>query len=103
MSKFTKELVDSYADKLLIGLTEEENKMVLDEFDVIDRDIDIINTIDGIENVKPMTHALDEKTIENLREDIASKSPDIDDLLANAKNKIGREIEVPKVVGDGNA
>ena len=35
MTKFTKEMVDSYADKLLIGLTDEENKMVLDEFDVI--------------------------------------------------------------------
>lgn len=32
MSKFTEEMVDSYALKLLIGLTREENKMVLDEF-----------------------------------------------------------------------
>ena len=29
MGKFTKEMVDEYADKLLIGLTEEENQMVL--------------------------------------------------------------------------
>ena len=36
MGKFTKEMVDDYADKLLIGLTKEENKMVLDEFDAID-------------------------------------------------------------------
>ena len=39
--KFTKELVNSYADKLLIGLTEEENKMVLDEFETIDKDIQV--------------------------------------------------------------
>ena len=37
MSKFTKEMVDSYADKLLIGLSEEENKRVLDEFEEIDK------------------------------------------------------------------
>ena len=103
MTKFTKELVDSYADKLLIGLTEEENKMVLDEFDVIDKDIDIINSIDGIEKVKPMTHALDDQVLDNLRDDKETKSPDIDDLLSNAKHKIGREIEVPKVVGETNA
>ena len=102
MNKFTKELVDSYADKLLIGLTEEENKMVKDEFDVIDKDIDVINTIEGIENVEPMTYALDE-TIDDIRDDIAKESPNIDDLLFNAKHKIGREIEVPKVVGDTNA
>ena len=103
MTKFTKEMVDSYADKLLIGLTDEENKMVLDEFDVIDKDIDIINTIDNIKNVKPMTHALDDQVINTLREDVPSTSPNIDDLLSNAKQKIGREIEVPKVVGETNA
>lgn len=103
MTKFTKELVDKYAADLLIGLTDEENKMVLEEFDVIDKDIDIINTIDGIKNIKTMTHALDDKTIDNLREDIATESPNIDDLLSNAKQKIGREIEVPKVVGESNA
>ena len=103
MSKFTKELVDKYANDLLIGLTDEENKMVLEEFDVIDKDIDIINSIEGIENIKPMTHALDDQIINDLRDDIPSESPNIDDLLKNAKDKIGREIEVPKVVGETNA
>ena len=49
--KFTKELVNSYADKLLIGLTEEENKMVLDEFETIDKDIQVINQIPNIADV----------------------------------------------------
>jgi aspartyl/glutamyl-tRNA(Asn/Gln) amidotransferase C subunit len=98
MPKFTKEMVEDYANKLLIGLTEEENKMVLDEFDAIDKDIDIINSIEGIENVKPMTHALDGVKASSLREDIATSSPDVDDLLKNASRKIGQEIEVPKVV-----
>ena len=97
--EFTKELVDSLADKLLIGLTDEENKMVLDEFDVIDKDIDIINSIDGISDVKPMTHALDGVELTSLREDEAKETPSIDDLLSNATHKIGREIQVPKVVG----
>ena len=39
MGKFTKEMVDDYADKLMIGLTEEENKMVLEEFDIIAKDL----------------------------------------------------------------
>ena len=59
MSKFTSEMVDDYADKLLIGLTKEENKMVLDEFEIIDSNIDIINEIPNIEKVEPMTHFLD--------------------------------------------
>ena len=36
MNKFTKKMVADYAEKLLIGLTEEETKMVLDEFEIID-------------------------------------------------------------------
>lgn len=96
--KFTKEMVDDYADKLLIGLTEEENKMVLDEFDIIDEQINIINDIPGIEKVEPMTHALDDFEFE-LREDIAEESIPIEELLQNCKDSTGREVQVPKVVG----
>ena len=98
MSKFTKEMVDDYADKLLIGLTPEENKMVLDEFDIIDEQINIINDIPGIEKVEPMTHALDDFEYE-LREDVVVESTPIEDLLANAGETDGDEIQVPKVVG----
>jgi len=98
MSRFTKDMVDSYANKLLIGLTEEENKQVLDEFEEIDRQIDLINEIENIESVKPMTHTLDDFEF-ILREDEALESEDIDDLLANSDEHTEREIEVPKVVG----
>ena len=98
MSKFTKEMVDDYADKLLIGLTPEENKMVLDEFDIIDEQINIINDIPGIEKVEPMTHALDDFEFE-LREDVVEESIPIEELLQNCKDSTGREVQVPKVVG----
>ncbi len=97
MSKFTKEMVDDYASKLLIGLTEEENKLVLDEFDAIDKSIDKINEIPNISEVIPMTHALDDFEF-NLREDIAEESIPIAEALRNAGKIEGREIEVPKVV-----
>ncbi len=96
---FTSEEVDSYADKLLIGLTEEENKMVLDEFNDIDSDIKRITEIDGIESIEPMTHCLDNFEYE-LREDVyEGANEDIDDLLANCDDYIDTEIKVPKVVG----
>ena len=98
MSKFTKEMVDDYAEKLLIGLTPEENKMVLDEFDIIDEQINIINEIPGIEKVEPMTHTLDDFEYE-LREDVVEESVLIEDLLSNCDDVSGREVEVPKVVG----
>lgn len=98
MEKFTKEMVDDYAEKLMIGLTEEENKRVLDEFEVIDKNIDIINQIPNIEEVEPMTHCLDDFVYE-LRSDEVEESIDIEDLLANCDVCTDREVEVPKVVG----
>ena len=98
-SIFTKEMVDDLADKLLIGLTEEENRMVLDEFDIIDKQINIINEIPGIENVEVMTHTLDDFSYE-LREDVVEESIPIEELLQNCKDSTAREVQVPKVVGE---
>ena len=98
MSKFTKELIDNYADKLLIGLTPEENEMVLNEFDEIDANLNLVNEIEGISEVEPMTHCLDDFEYV-LREDVVVPSPDIKDLLRNSDVTEDREIVVPKVVG----
>ena len=49
MKKFTSEMVNDYAEKLLIGLTEEENKMVLDEFEIIDKNIIVLDKQINIE------------------------------------------------------
>jgi aspartyl/glutamyl-tRNA(Asn/Gln) amidotransferase C subunit len=97
MAKFTEEMVVDYADKLLIGLTEEEISMVLDEFEVIDKNIDLINAIPNISNVEPMTHCLDNFVYE-LREDVPEESVDIDELLQNCDSYLNREVKVPKVV-----
>ena len=98
MNRFTKELVDDLANKLLIGLTEEENSSVLHEFEDIDKQIDLINEIPNIESVSPMTHALDDFVFE-LREDVSEGSSSVEDLFSNSDMHTEREIEVPKVVG----
>ena len=95
--KFTKEMVDNYADKLLIGLTEEENKMVLDEFEIIDKNIDLINEIKDLDKIEPMSNCLDDFVYE-LREDVIEESIPIEDLLKNCDKTKDREVKVPKVV-----
>ena len=72
--------------------------MVLDEFEAIDANIDLINEIDGIDKVEPMTHCLDDFVYE-LREDVAVEGLPIEDILANSDDTEDREIVVPKVVG----
>ena len=98
MSNFTKEIVNDYANKLLIGLTEEETNMVLEEFSIIDDNINKINDIKDIEAIEPMTHCLDNFNY-SLREDIKEKSIAIEELLQNCDIKTDNEVKVPKVVG----
>ena len=98
MSKFTAQLVDDYADKLLIGLTREENASVLNEFDIIEANMNKINDIAGLSSVEPMTHPFEMKF--ELREDLPDESDSIEQLLQNCEKKEGREVEVPKVVGE---
>ena len=95
---FTSELVDSLAEKLLIGLNEEENKMVVDEFAIIDENLSKVDSFENIKSVEPMTHTLDNFTF-TLREDIVADSIPIEDALKNCEKTEGREVEVPKVVG----
>ncbi len=97
MSKFTKEMVDSYAKKLLIGLTSEENKMVLEEMEIIEDTMNKIANFKDIEKVEPMTHCLDDFKV-LLRDDVVEESSDITDILQNCDNYEDREIVVPKVV-----
>ncbi len=97
-SGFTPEKVEKLADLLLIGLTEEENKMLFEEFEIIDANINKINEIEGIKEIEPMTHTLDDFECV-LRSDVASDSIPIEDLLANCDDTEDGCVSVPKVVG----
>lgn len=99
-SSFTKEKINDLADKLLIGLSPKENALVLDEFEFIKKQMDIIDSIPDINKVEPMTHPFPVEV--SLREDIPSESETITDILSNCDSYDEREIEVPKVVGNEN-
>ena len=97
MSKFNEYLIKEYADKLLIGLTDEETKTILDEFEVIEKNMDLINEIDGISDVTPQHYPYELEANPRSGKEIIDDS--IDDILKNCDKVSDREIEVPKVVG----
>lgn len=98
MNEFTKEIVDDLANNLLIGLTSDENKMVLDEMEIIDETVKKVENVPNIKDIEPMTHCLDDFEFK-LREDIALPSVPLRDLQENCDDTEGRETQVPKVVG----
>lgn len=95
--KFTAEMVDMYADKLLIGLSKEENDSVLKEFDKIDANISILEKIPNIETVEPMSWCLD-RCVDTLRDDVARESIPLDDAFRNCDKTTDREVEIVRVV-----
>ena len=99
MSNFTKEQIDYYADKLLIGLTEEERNMIQSEFDEIEKNMDLINKIPNIKDVEIQSYPFDMEVEELRSDDVVGEEIPIDTLLRNADVTEGREVEIPKVVG----
>ena len=98
MNKFTKEMIDSYADKLLIGLSNDENKMIQNEFDYLEKSMEEIANIKNIEMVEGMFYALDDFSYE-LTSDIPLESVSTDCLLKNCNSVEDNLVSVPKVVG----
>ena len=95
---FTKEMLDDYANKLLFDLTEDENQLLISEFDVIKENMEIISNIEGIEKVKPLSYPQDTFTT-NLRSDDTISLLTSDEALANCHDKMEDVAIVPKVVG----
>ena len=97
MSKFTKEMINEYADKLLIGLTEDETNTIYSEFNVIEKNMDLINKIDGISEIEVQNYPFIVEGSPRSGKEIIND--DVEDLLKNCDKVSDREIEVPKVVG----
>ena len=98
MNNITEEMIDNYAEKLLIGLIDDERKMILEEFDSIEKNMDLINQIPNIKDIEPLSYPF-EMYIEDLRDDDKeAEEIEIDVLLRNCDRREGREVEVPKVV-----
>ncbi len=95
---FTKELMNKYSNDLLFDLSDDEVDLLLEEFDVIRENMEIISNIEGIREVKPLSFPYD-MTISSLRDDDDAQNITTDDALKNCHDKIEDVAIVPKVVG----
>ena len=93
----TKDKLKEYAEKLMFRLEEDQYDTLLREFDVILEQMKLIEDIKEIEGIEPMTFPF---KLDNVRprEDDEVETIDTEIALSNAKEKIGTEVKVPKVV-----
>lgn len=98
MKAINKEVLKDAAKRLLFEMSEQEYDTLLKEFDVVIKQMELIGKIEGVDDYAPMTFPFD-CTTTYLREDIPSRPLSKDEALRNAKNKLGGQIKLPKVVG----
>lgn len=91
------EKLKNYAGKLMFDMKEEEYETLQKEFDVIIKQMELLENIEGIENVEPMTFPVEVK-LESLRDDSFVRNVDNELILRNAEVTEGREVQVARVV-----
>lgn len=98
MQKITRENIQDYALKLMFKMKTQEFDTFEKEFETILKQMDLIEQIEGIEKVEPMTFPF-RNTDVKLRKDIATSTLTTEDAVKNAHETIYDEVKVPKVVG----
>ena len=97
MIKITLELLKNCANNLMFDMKEEEYETLDKEFDTLIKQMSLMDDIEGINDVEPMTFPFDCST-DYLREDVEGEMLDSKEVLRNAKEVTANQIKLPKVV-----
>lgn len=92
-----KEKLKKYAKLLMFDMKEEEYETLQEEFDIILKQMDLIEQIPNIKDVKPMTFPFI-NTDARLREDEVKDYLTTGEVLANTKHQVDDQVKIPKVV-----
>ncbi len=97
MKKVTLEVLKEATNKLMFDMSEEQYQNLLNEFDIILSQMELISEIEGVDDATPMVFPFD-VTNSYLREDVAVTPLSKEDVLKNAKDVVDGQIAVPRVV-----
>lgn len=97
MKNYDIDVLKDAAHRLLFDMSEEEYNTLLNEFDIIIKQMKVLGEQENIDNIEPMTFPFECST-SFLREDIPSTPLSREDALRNANHKAGGQIKLPKVV-----
>ena len=97
MKEVTIDTLKKAADRICIDMTDEQYNTLLNEFDVMMKQMELISQIEGVDDVTPMTfpfpcvHSF-------LREDEPINELSVEEGLRNAPAVHENQIKLPKVV-----
>ena len=97
MKKIDKNILKESALKLMFDMSDEQYDTLIDEFNILTKQMELISEIPGVDNAIPMTFPFEVKTT-FLREDEPATPLDRDEALRNASDVVDGQIRLPKVV-----
>lgn len=97
MKQINEEVLKDASHRLLFDISDEEMKLLLNEFDILVKQFELLKDIENVNEVKPMTFPY-EIFNDYLREDVPSDVLTKEEALENAKNVKDGQIKLPKVV-----
>lgn len=92
-----KETLKILAKKLMFTMDEAEYDTLLDEFDVILKQMDLIGKIKDIDKVEPLIYSFELENV-TMRDDTVLDELPIEDILKNSGDTLYNQVKVPKVV-----
>lgn len=101
MKEVNKEILKDAANRLMFDMKDEEYDTLLKEFEIIIKQLKLMDDIEGIENVEPMSFPYIDESFSLLRNDEAVKETLVkkEEMLNNAKETKDGQVKLPKVVG----
>ena len=97
MKKVGIDVLKEAANKLMFDMSESEYETLLEEFEIITKQMELITEIPGVDDAEPMTFPFD-VYVTYLREDVPTEPLSREEALKNAKDVVNGQIRLPKVV-----
>lgn len=94
-----KEKLKKYAELLMFDMKDEEYEVLQEEFQVILKQMELIEKIPNIDKYSPMTFPFKNEDV-TLREDEVGDYLTVSEVLENVKHEVGDQVKVPKVVDE---
>lgn len=95
----TKDKLELYAKKLMFEMNDSEYETLMNEFEIILKQMEFIGNIKDIDKVSPMTFPFDLELDDSyLREDLSNNEICFEDMKVNVKEYENDMVKVPKVV-----
>jgi aspartyl/glutamyl-tRNA(Asn/Gln) amidotransferase C subunit len=98
MKEINKSVLVDAAHRLLFDMTDEQYELLLKEFAILIKQMELIGKIKGLDETNPMTFPFD-VSVDTMREDIPLVPVSATEAVKNAQFTQDGQIKVPKVVG----